>query len=731
MLQADELRARVHGLTAATPVQFEEEKHKRDQTGKFATKPAEPKARLDGDIAQARDQANAVYADNIARNRARAEAQARAAERAARKREIERRKKERERERIRRAKEAERRRQRLAARRKQLSDRSARENGEPTDTQIFLQWLSKQPAKTKDFFKKASKDPKAKRFLEAQHKKNVDALKEKYLYTVQDNTPEQNLVLAKKLGWPYGPSKDGRFFVLTPWGTRIRSAKPKKPKKPKKPPKPKGPPQGFWEGFTSSGEAMNAEELRAKVHGTPVLAAALRERVHSKKPVTGTATSAWTADKRREAAVKGQALPDGSYPIKDKTDWHKAKQALGRAKNQARVIEHLKKRAKTLGIPKSEYEGLTASVIERFWNPDLHPRGRDGKFIDVTGVVSGWFDWVDSRSAGRVRDGQYVPKDRGGYEDNYGVTESRGLVTGFVDLPGGPWVEVSTKDGTQVGYAKADNVRQVSSHKASLLDMIDVRSGPDWQQAEGFGDRMPQFDSPSIIQPGDRVSVPILDGTNNYEPTGELDYGVVQKRSPEGALTIQFDDGTNAVIAESQVTKQNTDMQDVADALDRAGPGVAYNTPTKFYVTQRGTGVKTAGPFDTQEEADAAAADLNAKWGTNEYLSAELADPQLNALIPGGMTVEEQLKMDLERVRNENGGELPEAEADIHADRIRAMPTATESDRDQRWNAIRDFFIELETPRLQRYPDLLHEYENVDAQLEQEIDDWLADEGLL
>lgn len=77
-------------------------------------------------------------------------------------------------------------------------------------------------------------------------------------------------------------------------------------------------------------------------------------------PIVATATSAWKSEKRKKAAAKGQALKDGSYPIADKEDWYKARQAIGRAGpgKRAAVIRHLKKRAKALGIPKSEYAHL-------------------------------------------------------------------------------------------------------------------------------------------------------------------------------------------------------------------------------------------------------------------------------------------------------------------------------------------------------------------------------------
>ena len=52
---------------------------------------------------------------------------------------------------------------------------------------------------------------------------------------------------------------------------------------------------------------------------------------------------------REDAADSGAALPDGSYPIKNKTDLQNAIQAFGRAKNKAKVKAHIRRRAAALG----------------------------------------------------------------------------------------------------------------------------------------------------------------------------------------------------------------------------------------------------------------------------------------------------------------------------------------------------------------------------------------------
>ena len=56
-----------------------------------------------------------------------------------------------------------------------------------------------------------------------------------------------------------------------------------------------------------------------------------------------------TAERRR-AASSGAAMPDGSYPIKTEQDLRNAIQAFGRASNPGAVKEHIKRRARSLGL---------------------------------------------------------------------------------------------------------------------------------------------------------------------------------------------------------------------------------------------------------------------------------------------------------------------------------------------------------------------------------------------
>jgi hypothetical protein len=57
----------------------------------------------------------------------------------------------------------------------------------------------------------------------------------------------------------------------------------------------------------------------------------------------------FTADERKARAQSGHALPDGSFPIDNKSDLENAVRAIGRAKNPAKAKAHIKSRARALG----------------------------------------------------------------------------------------------------------------------------------------------------------------------------------------------------------------------------------------------------------------------------------------------------------------------------------------------------------------------------------------------
>ncbi len=59
----------------------------------------------------------------------------------------------------------------------------------------------------------------------------------------------------------------------------------------------------------------------------------------------------WNAQKRRDAAKRGDALPDGSFPIVDQEDIENAAGLVGNSNHpKATVVAHIKKQAKKHGL---------------------------------------------------------------------------------------------------------------------------------------------------------------------------------------------------------------------------------------------------------------------------------------------------------------------------------------------------------------------------------------------
>jgi hypothetical protein len=82
----------------------------------------------------------------------------------------------------------------------------------------------------------------------------------------------------------------------------------------------------------------------------------------------------FSAEQRRQLASKGQALPDGSYPIRNKADLSNALQAFGRAKNKAAVKRHIIKRARALGA---------TDMLPEDWNVTEADKSLDAQQEDV------------------------------------------------------------------------------------------------------------------------------------------------------------------------------------------------------------------------------------------------------------------------------------------------------------------------------------------------------------
>jgi hypothetical protein len=70
----------------------------------------------------------------------------------------------------------------------------------------------------------------------------------------------------------------------------------------------------------------------------------------------GLTAAVFSAEQRRSLAKTGAAMPDGSFPIRNCSDWQNARQAVGRAapSKRAAVRAHIAKRGRALGCGDSD-----------------------------------------------------------------------------------------------------------------------------------------------------------------------------------------------------------------------------------------------------------------------------------------------------------------------------------------------------------------------------------------
>lgn len=95
------------------------------------------------------------------------------------------------------------------------------------------------------------------------------------------------------------------------------------------------------------GEGVTYVALAAQLGYTPAEADALAPEV--KAALAELAKRDFSAKERQQAADEGQAMPDGSFPIKTVQDLKNAIRAVGRAKDPAAAKAHIKRRARALG----------------------------------------------------------------------------------------------------------------------------------------------------------------------------------------------------------------------------------------------------------------------------------------------------------------------------------------------------------------------------------------------
>jgi hypothetical protein len=168
------------------------------------------------------------------------------------------------------------------------------------------------------------------------------------------------------------------------------------------------------------------------------------------------------------------------------------------------------------------------------WNPSLHPRGRDGTFIEAGGWVRGLFTWRDGAKKATAPEAARV----------IGFSED-------TDNPGDPFVFVETGAG-RTGWARASEVEQAVTPKARLPtprppakpgEMI-LRSQAEANRAAekpGFSviHRKPAALAPADIAEIQRQATPAVRVTNVDDAVRELSAGhKIELQQPSEVSTL-------------------------------------------------------------------------------------------------------------------------------------------------------------------------------------------------
>jgi len=85
----------------------------------------------------------------------------------------------------------------------------------------------------------------------------------------------------------------------------------------------------------------------------------------------------YSPKQRRAMAARGQALPDGSFPIANVNDLRNAIQSVGRAANYEKAKAHIARRARALGRTDLLPEDWKQSTKKSMWGSIFSPPLRD------------------------------------------------------------------------------------------------------------------------------------------------------------------------------------------------------------------------------------------------------------------------------------------------------------------------------------------------------------------
>ncbi len=152
------------------------------------------------------------------------------------------------------------------------------------------------------------------------------------------------------------------------------------------------------------------------------------------------------AKERQSLASQGKALPDGSFPIKDKGDLANARQAIGRSKNPGAARALIRRRAAQLGVglPDNWSKKLAKGLIAK----------AESDFLDLEKTQSG--DWSLSAQSPFLTLGA---DERGGVWSGHELDSEQ-----FLLMKGGAGAE-----GNEIGL----NLEDLSMSKQNVADPLE------------------------------------------------------------------------------------------------------------------------------------------------------------------------------------------------------------------------------------------------------------------
>lgn len=127
----------------------------------------------------------------------------------------------------------------------------------------------------------------------------------------------------------------------------------------------------------------------------------------------------YSADERKAAAKKGEAMPDGSFPIKTKKDLEDAIEAYGQAKDKAAAKQHIIERAKALKLTDelpADWDGSTKKPMKKVETTGAMKKSL-GDVVQFTALLEA-LTWLASCVTGDAtveNDGSPLPAELAGW----------------------------------------------------------------------------------------------------------------------------------------------------------------------------------------------------------------------------------------------------------------------------------------------------------------------------